>query len=178
MPESIALAQLKGLLADGVQLVDVLPPEEYAAEHLPGAVNVPLEQLDAETTAQLDKHRPVAVYCYDALCDMSPRAAWRLETLGFERVYHYVGGKVDWLAHALPREGQDLVPYAGELVEPETPTCLLSDSVADVRAALDGSRYAVFDRLLEGEAIERTARGGAPVGTGRGNDEHERKQDG
>jgi hypothetical protein len=42
--ESIALAQLKGLLADGVQLVDVLPPEEYAAEHLPGAVNVPLKR--------------------------------------------------------------------------------------------------------------------------------------
>jgi rhodanese-related sulfurtransferase len=60
---SIALAQLKGLLADAVQLVDVLPPEEYAAEHLPGAVNVPLKQLDAETTAQLDQHRPVAVYC-------------------------------------------------------------------------------------------------------------------
>jgi rhodanese-related sulfurtransferase len=52
MPESIALAQLKGLLADGVQLVDVLPPEEYVAEHLPGAVNVPLKQLDAETTAR------------------------------------------------------------------------------------------------------------------------------
>jgi hypothetical protein len=49
MPESIALAQVKGLLADGVQLVDVLPPEEYAAEHLPGAVNVPLKQLDAES---------------------------------------------------------------------------------------------------------------------------------
>jgi rhodanese-related sulfurtransferase len=62
MPERIALAQLKGLLADGVQLVDVLPPEEYAAEHLPGAVNA-LKQLDAETTAQLDQHRPVAVYC-------------------------------------------------------------------------------------------------------------------
>jgi rhodanese-related sulfurtransferase len=63
MPERIALAQLKGLLADGVQLVDVLPPEAYAAEHLPGAVNVPLKQLDAEPTAQLDQHRPVAVYC-------------------------------------------------------------------------------------------------------------------
>jgi rhodanese-related sulfurtransferase len=113
MPDRIALAQLKGLLADGVQLVDVLPPEEYAAEHLPGAVNVPLKQLDAETTAQLDQHRPVAVYCYDALCDMSPRAAWRLETLGFERVYHYVGGKADWLAHALPREGQDPRPVRG-----------------------------------------------------------------
>jgi 3-mercaptopyruvate sulfurtransferase SseA len=30
---------------------------------------------------------------------MSPRAAWRLKTLGFERVYDYVGGKADWLAH-------------------------------------------------------------------------------
>src|SRR5918994_954760 len=49
MPESIALAQLKALLADGVQLVDALPPEEYAAEHLPGAVNVPLKQIDAES---------------------------------------------------------------------------------------------------------------------------------
>jgi hypothetical protein len=49
MPESIALAQLKGLLADGVQLVDVLAPEEYAAGHLPGAVNLPLKQLNAES---------------------------------------------------------------------------------------------------------------------------------
>jgi rhodanese-related sulfurtransferase/CBS domain-containing protein len=143
MPESIGLAQLKGLLADGVQLVDVLPPEEYAAEHLPGALNVPLKQLDAETTAQLDERKPVAVYCYDALCDMSPRAAWRLETLGFERVHDYVGGKANWLAHALPREGEDLVTYAGELVEPAPPTCVLSDSVADVRAALEGSRYGI-----------------------------------
>jgi 3-mercaptopyruvate sulfurtransferase SseA len=71
---------------------------------------------------------------------MSPRAAWRLETLAFERVYDYVGGKADWLAHGLHREGEDLVPYAGELIEPEPPTCALSDSVADVRAALEGSR--------------------------------------
>ena len=72
---------------------------------------------------------------------MSPRAAWRLETLAFERVYDYVGGKADWLAHGLHREGEDLVPYAGEPIEPEPPTCALSDSVADVRAALEGSRY-------------------------------------
>src|SRR5215208_6716081 len=43
MPESIALAQLKGLLADGVQLVHVLPPEEYAAEHLPGGRQRPAQ---------------------------------------------------------------------------------------------------------------------------------------
>ena len=66
MPESIALAQLKGLLGRR-PLFDVLPPKEYVAEHLPGAVNVPLKQLDAETTAQLDQHKPVAVYRHDAL---------------------------------------------------------------------------------------------------------------
>src|SRR5919198_5958953 len=73
---------------------------------------------------------------------MSPRAAWRLETLGFEQVHDYVGGKADWLAHGLPREGERAaVPYAGELADTDPPTCALSDTVADVRAALDGSGY-------------------------------------
>jgi rhodanese-related sulfurtransferase len=67
MPERIGLADLKRLLAEGVQLVDVLAFEEYAQEHLPGAINIPIRQLDAETTAKLDRHKPVAVYCHDAL---------------------------------------------------------------------------------------------------------------
>ena len=37
---------------------------------------------------------------------MSPRAACRLETLGFSEVYDYVAGKADWLARGLPREGE------------------------------------------------------------------------
>ena len=37
---------------------------------------------------------------------MSPRAAWRLEGLGFERVYDYVPGKADWFASGLPKEGR------------------------------------------------------------------------
>jgi CBS domain-containing protein len=73
---------------------------------------------------------------------MSPRAAWRLETLGFEQVHDYVGGKADWLANGLPREGANAtVPYAGELADRDPPTCALDTPVADVRAALDGSRY-------------------------------------
>jgi phage shock protein E len=47
------------------QVVEVLPPDEYEDEHLPGAINIPLKMLDAETTRQLDKQRPVIVYCYD-----------------------------------------------------------------------------------------------------------------
>jgi CBS domain-containing protein len=73
---------------------------------------------------------------------MSPRAAWRLETLGFEHAYDYVAGKADWLAHALPREGEKAsVPYAGELVDRDPPTCRLHESVVAVRELLKDSRY-------------------------------------
>ncbi len=59
--------QLRALLDDGAQLVEVLPEPEYREEHLPGAINIPLKQLDAQTTASLDKKDPVVVYCNDYL---------------------------------------------------------------------------------------------------------------
>jgi rhodanese-related sulfurtransferase len=67
MPTSIGLAELRPLLDQGAQLVEVLPAAEYAEERLPGAVNIPLKSLDAESTQQLDHGRPVVVYCYDGL---------------------------------------------------------------------------------------------------------------
>ena len=66
MPTPINRDELQRLLNDEhAQLVEVLPPDEYEDEHLPGAVNIPLKTLDAETTRQLDARRPVIVYCYD-----------------------------------------------------------------------------------------------------------------
>jgi rhodanese-related sulfurtransferase len=57
---------LRSLLDRGdVQLVEVLPAEEYEEEHLPGAISLPLKQLDASTAAALDRSRPVVVYCWD-----------------------------------------------------------------------------------------------------------------
>jgi len=67
VPTRIEIDRLRELLADGAQLVEVLPPAEYEEEHLPGALSIPLKQLDAETTAGLDKSRPVVVYCWDYL---------------------------------------------------------------------------------------------------------------
>ena len=67
MSESVDRHRLQELLDGGAQLVEVLPAEEYAEEHLPGAVNIPLKQLDASTAGRLDPSRPVAVYCWDAL---------------------------------------------------------------------------------------------------------------
>ncbi|HXH33017.1 MAG TPA: rhodanese-like domain-containing protein [Plantibacter sp.] len=67
MATRIEIEQLRGLLDAGAQLVEVLPAGEYAEEHLPGAINLPLKQLDADATGQLDQQRPVVVYCWDYL---------------------------------------------------------------------------------------------------------------
>ena len=67
MPRNIELDELRGLLDRGAQLVEVLPRDEYEEAHLPGAVHIPLKGLDAETTAVLDRDRPVVVYCWDYL---------------------------------------------------------------------------------------------------------------
>ncbi len=57
--------QLQELVRRGAQLVEVLPVEEYMEDHIPGAVSHPLRGL-AESAAQLDRRRPVIVYCWDA----------------------------------------------------------------------------------------------------------------
>jgi rhodanese-related sulfurtransferase len=75
--------QAQRLVEAGAQLVEVLPEHEYAEEHLPGALHLPLKRLDAGTArALLDASQPVIVHRRDALCDMSPRAAWRLNASG------------------------------------------------------------------------------------------------
>ena len=52
---------------EGAPVVEVLPEDDFSELHLPGAVNIPLKELDAETTAGLDKANPVVVYCWDYL---------------------------------------------------------------------------------------------------------------
>ncbi len=53
------------LIGAGAQLVEVLPTHEYREEHLASAINIPLKTLTRETTKQLDRNRPVIVYCWD-----------------------------------------------------------------------------------------------------------------
>ncbi len=65
MPQGIDRYQVQEMLAEGAQLVEVLPEEDYESWHLPGAINIPLKEFDQAAIAQLDKHRPVIVYCAD-----------------------------------------------------------------------------------------------------------------
>ena len=67
MVTRVELDQLQSLIREGAQLVEVLPAPGYQEEHLPGAINIPLKQLDARSAARLDRGRPVVVYCYDYL---------------------------------------------------------------------------------------------------------------
>jgi rhodanese-related sulfurtransferase/CBS domain-containing protein len=142
MPTRIEREQLQRLLHDGAQLVEVLPREEYDEAHLPGAISIPLKELTPQAAETLDRERPVITYCYDTQCDMSPRAAWRLESLGFGDVYHYAPGKADWLGAGLPIEGQasDL-PMIGRLAHRDVPVCRPKDDVGQLRSRLEGSAW-------------------------------------
>jgi CBS domain-containing protein len=97
---------------------------------------------------------------------MSPRAAWRLERLGFTQVYDFVPGKMAWLAMGWPREGSAAnVPNAGEVARRGTPTCALDDRVGDAREkVLAVGRHVcivvndagIVEGRLRGRALEET----------------------
>ena len=65
MPTASFRDEARRLVEGGAQLVDVLPRDEYEDEHLPKAINIPLKDLDRETTAKLKRDAPVIVYCHD-----------------------------------------------------------------------------------------------------------------
>ncbi len=77
---------------------------------------------------------------------MSPRAAWRLEALGFGEVYDYIDGKIDWLAAGLPSEGTNATKLrAVDVARRDVPTCALDDIVGTVR---DRVRAAGWDACV------------------------------
>ncbi|HSH59873.1 MAG TPA: CBS domain-containing protein [Acidimicrobiales bacterium] len=68
---------------------------------------------------------------------MSPRAAWRLESLGFDPVYDFVGSKMEWIGAGLRWEGTDAsLPTLGALANPDVAVCALDETVGVVRARL------------------------------------------
>jgi rhodanese-related sulfurtransferase len=65
MPATIDRDEVLRLTAAGAQLVEVLPAKEFAEDHLPGAINLPLRKIEVEARV-LDPRRPVIVYCADS----------------------------------------------------------------------------------------------------------------
>ena len=104
---------------------------------------------------------------------MSPRAAWRLESLGFSKVFDYVAGKADWMASGLPVEGKLAdYPRAGSVARTDIPTCRLTDRLGDARdRTLDADQNVCVvvndDRIVLGRLRGDALRGdpGATVET-------------
>jgi rhodanese-related sulfurtransferase len=136
MPIEIRRKDVKTLVAQGrVQLVEVLPASDYKKEHLPQAINIPLQTLNSETAKVLRKDVAVIVYCSDFQCDLSARAGWRLETMGFQEVYRYTPGKADWLAAGWPTEGtQAKKPRIRQMIHKDAPTCSLRERLEDIKS--------------------------------------------
>ncbi len=66
MPTEIDRKEVQRLVGHGAQIIDVLPADEYAEAHLPGAINLPLSRIENEAAQLLDRNRPAIVYCWDS----------------------------------------------------------------------------------------------------------------
>lgn len=79
----------------GYVLINVLRPADFAAEHIPRSINVPVE--DIEVLQDLySKEKEIILYCASPECDAAPRAARVLAASGFENVFDYDRGLSDW----------------------------------------------------------------------------------
>jgi len=107
MANRISRQDIKAKLDSGepLVLVEALPEKYFRHTHLPGAVNLPHDQVDALAPRLLpDKAATIVVYCASASCANSAIAAERLEALGYTGVREYHEGKEDWVAAGLPTE--------------------------------------------------------------------------
>ncbi|MDY6765802.1 MAG: rhodanese-like domain-containing protein [Candidatus Nanohaloarchaea archaeon] len=81
---------------DGFALVNVLSEDQFEQEHIPGSINIPLDEVEEEFPRQFDRDDDIVVYCASESCQASPKAAEKLESMGFTNVADYEGGLADW----------------------------------------------------------------------------------
>jgi rhodanese-related sulfurtransferase len=89
-----------------IVLVEALPEQYYRHSHLPGAINIPHDAVDALAPALLpNKDAEIVVYCASGPCQNSGIAANHLLELGYTHVADYHEGKAEWVEAGLPIEG-------------------------------------------------------------------------
>jgi rhodanese-related sulfurtransferase len=107
MVQTISREDLSAKLDQGdkVTLVEALPAKYYEDKHLPGAINIPHDRVDALAPSLLpDKAAEIVVYCANGPCRNSGLAAQRLAEIGYINVHDYDAGKADWIEAGLPVE--------------------------------------------------------------------------
>ncbi len=103
--ETIDEAALRRKVKNGeVTVLDVRPPEEFEAGHIPGALSVPLPEL-AKRLSELPRRREVVAYCRGPYCVLAVEAVKLLRRKGFKAV-RLEDGILDWAALGLPLEAR------------------------------------------------------------------------
>ncbi len=102
-------ALLERTRAGLVTVIDVRPADEYAAGHLPGAVNIPLAELEARL-AELDPDQEIVAYCRGPYCVFSFEAVALLRARGFN-IRRLEDGLPEWRAAGLPLERSDMLSH-------------------------------------------------------------------
>lgn len=103
----ISRDELKAALDCGEALViiDTLPETAFRKGHLPGAINIPSDDIVDVAPRRLGNcDTPIVVYCANGPCKRSALAAERLQALGYRDVRDYHEGKADWIGAGLPLE--------------------------------------------------------------------------
>jgi len=99
--EPISRSELRKRIKGGdVQVIDVRPQDEFASGHLPNAINIPLEELEAQL-AMLDTKKEIVAYCRGAYCVLSFDMVERLRARGF-KARRLEDGWPEWQAAGLP----------------------------------------------------------------------------
>ncbi len=85
------------------KLVEVLSPDNYRQGHIPGAINIPMDQLQ-NAGKQLKKTDTIVVYCASYACHASTKAAAQLMKMGFRKTFDFKGSKKEWVDAGLELE--------------------------------------------------------------------------
>ena len=99
MTTQLTLSQLQSRLAaqPAPILVDALGERYFAADHIPGAINLPHTLGDDALRAALpDRHAEIITYCANPACQNSHVLAHRLQGLGYRNLAVFPGGKKAW----------------------------------------------------------------------------------
>ena len=107
MTDTITREELQQKLerGDALTLVEALPPRYFAEGHLPGAINLPHDEVRRRASELLpDKEADIVLYCASTECSNSRLATDTLRRMGYRHAVEYVGGKQDWVDAGLPLE--------------------------------------------------------------------------
>lgn len=107
-PVQVTVTQVRELVEKkGAVIIDAREAPEYAAGHIPGAINMPFDEVITDT-ARLEafdqQGKPILVYCGGVTCELSMKLGYALVAAGKTRILVYTGGWPEWTAMQYPIE--------------------------------------------------------------------------